>query len=142
MKVLINRNSGKAPRPLAEAIIEGREFPFKVDLTHSNILPLVIPSSGLPAALKPGETYVVKIQSFHQAWHLVTDLSEFATRTNNENEEYAVITEAGAAALPAPVVTPTAEVADPAPVETPAVADATATSEPAKPKSPVAKEKK
>lgn len=106
MKVTINRDSGKAPRPAADALVSGRSFPFTVSLTHTNILPLVVPSSGIYTELEPNKAYDVKVKSFHQAWLLVTDLSEFAARTNDDSEEYAVLTDGQ------PVVVPAADAAE------------------------------
>jgi hypothetical protein len=118
MKVTIDRHSGKAPRPAAEALVGDSTFPFSVWLTHTNLLPLVVPSSGIYTPLQPNQAYQVKVKSFHQAWLLVTDLSEFAARTDDDSAEYAVLTDAEFAVAPAaevaetPAVIPTTDAAN------------------------------
>lgn len=111
MKVLIDRNSGNDPRKVVDAIVGDQGYPFVVSLTHSNILPVVLPSSGLNTVLEPNKAYDVKVKSFHQAWHMVTDLSEYAARTENNAANYAEVTTAQVSApLPdttAVVVVPT-----------------------------------
>lgn len=113
MQIKIDHTSGDDPRPLVEKLVANRDYPFAVELTHNNILPVVVPSSGINAALPPGETHNVKLKSFQQAWCLVTDLSEYASRTNNTAKDYAIVTasEVGSTAnvqAPAPVAAPKA----------------------------------
>lgn len=95
MTLKINRNSGKAPRELVDQIVNGRALPITVQLTHKNVLPLVVPSSGINTALEPGQAYDVKVKTFQQAWHLVTDLSELAARADNSADDYAVVVAPG-----------------------------------------------
>ncbi|MGE8046053.1 hypothetical protein ACQKO6_17855 [Pseudomonas monteilii] len=111
MQIKIDHTSGDNPRPLVEKLVANRDFPFLVGLQHRNVLPVVVPSSGINAALQPGETHSVKLKSFQQAWCLVTDLSEYASRTNNTAEDYATVT--------ASEVESTANVQAPAPVAAP-----------------------
>jgi len=112
MKVQIDRNSGKEPRALVEQLApEGQEFPLVVFLTHKNEFPLVLPSSGINAALEPNKPHQVKVKSFDQAWLLVTDLSEYAAIAGNDAVDYAVVTdsaseEASAAVSEAPADQP------------------------------------
>lgn len=102
MKVSIDRNSGKEPRALVEQLApEGQEFPVVVSLTHKNVEPLVVPSSGINAPLEPSTEHQVKVKSFEQAWLLVTDLSEFAARAESDDKEFAVVTAVSASAAPA-----------------------------------------
>jgi len=115
MKVTINRTAGDAPRKVVEAIVGGQAYPFVVSLTHSNILPVVLPSSGINTVLEAGKAYDVKVKSFHQAWHLVTDLSEYAVRTDNNADDYAVVTTAAEEPAPLPVATEVALAEAPAP---------------------------
>lgn len=102
MKVSIDRNSGKEPRALVEKLApEGQEFPVVVSLTHKNVEPLVVPSSGINTPLESDTEHQVKVKSFEQAWLLVTDLSEFAARAESDDKEYAVVTVVAAVTAPA-----------------------------------------
>lgn len=91
MTVKIDRNAGKAPRPIAEALVAGQTLPFVVSLTHKNSKPLVIPSSGINTPIAPGVETPVKIRSLDQAWLLVSDLSELARLAGNDAEDFAVV---------------------------------------------------
>ena len=91
MTVKIDRNAGKAPRPVAEALVAGQTLPFLASLTHKNSKPLVIPSSGINTPIAPGVETKVKIKSLDQAWLLVSDLSELARLAGNESEDFAVV---------------------------------------------------
>ena len=91
MTVKIDRKAGKAPRPLAEALVAGQAFPFHATLTHKNKTPLVIPSSGINTPIAPGAPVQVKVKSLDQAWLLVTDLAEMAHRAGNDAEDFAVL---------------------------------------------------
>ena len=84
MTVKIDRKAGSAPRPLAEALVDGQSFPFLASLTHSSKKALVVPSSGINTPIAPGEPVQVKVKSFDQAWLLVTDLAELAHRAEIE----------------------------------------------------------
>lgn len=91
MTVKIDRKAGSDPRPLAEALVKGQEFPFLASLTHSNKKPLVVPSSGINTPIAPGEEVKVKVKSLDQAWLLVTDLAELAHRAGNDSDDFAVL---------------------------------------------------
>lgn len=99
MTVKIDRNAGTDPRPLAEALVKGQDYPFLAALTHSNKKPLVVPSSGINTPIAPGVPVQVKVKNFDQAWLLVTDLAELAHRAGNDAAEFAVL-EAPAIAKP------------------------------------------
>lgn len=89
MTVKINRDSGAAPRELVESLVEGQTYPFQATLVHHNTFPLVVPSAGITTAIAPGVETPVRIRSFDQAWGLVTDLAELATRAENTADDYA-----------------------------------------------------
>lgn len=101
-KVTINRAAGKAPRDLALAIVAGQAYPFLAKVTHKCTFPLVVPSTGLPDALPPGEEVTFKVKNFEQAWLLVTDLAEFAHRADDSSSDFATVT-------PEPAVVPPAD---------------------------------
>lgn len=108
MTVKIDQNAGRAPRPLAEALVKGQASPFLVSLTHKNSKPLVVPSSGINTPIAPGAPVTVKVKSFEQAWLLVTDLAELARRAGNEAKDFAELTPAQA---PEPTPEPIQEAA-------------------------------
>lgn len=91
MTVKIDRQAGKAPRPLVEALVAGQQYPFLASLTHKNKKPVVAPSSGINTPIAPGEPVQVKVKSFDQAWLLVTDLAELAHRAGNDAADFAVL---------------------------------------------------
>lgn len=91
MTLKINRNSGKAPREVVDQIVSNRTFPITVKLTHKNVLPIVLPSSGINTALPPDVEHAVKIKSHQQAWLLVTDLSEYAARAGSDADDFGVL---------------------------------------------------
>ena len=126
MTVKINQNAGSAPRPLAQALVEGQVLPFWASLTHKNKKPLVVPSSGINTPIEPNVKVQVKVKSFDQAWLLVTDLAELARHAGNEAEDFAVLT---------PAEVPAVEALAPALEETtvPAVAPVPAAGKAAKP---------
>jgi len=110
MTLKINRNSGKAPRKLVSQIVEGQAYPFTVQLTHKNTLPIVVPSSGINTVLEPNKAYDVKVKTFQQAWHLVTDLSELAVCAGYDKEDYAVLDVPAVAKAPKAVAAAAQEV--------------------------------
>lgn len=91
MTVKINRTAGKAPRPIVNTLVGEKAFPLILVLKHKNDKPLVIPSSGINTPIEPGVATPVKVKSFDQAWLLVTDLSEFAHRADNNSDDFAVL---------------------------------------------------
>lgn len=99
MNVKIDRKAGSAPRPLAQALVEGQVFPFWASLTHKNNKPLVVPSSGINTPIEPGEPVKIKVKNFDQAWMLVTDLAELARRAGNEAPDFAELTSPEVAAV-------------------------------------------
>lgn len=105
--VTIDRAAGKAPLELAQAIVVGQAYPFLVSVTHKCTFPLVIPSTGLPDALPPGEAVTVKVKNFEQAWLLVTDFAELAHRADDSATDFATVTpESVLVQAPAPVTEP------------------------------------
>lgn len=109
MTVKIDRNAGKAPRPVVEKFVAGQVYPFLAMLTHKNEQPLVIPSSGVNDPIAPGVETKVKVRNFDQAWMLVSDLAELAHRADNDTADFAVLT--------APAVEATTQVQEVAPVD-------------------------
>lgn len=91
MTVKINRHAGKAPGVLVASLVGTLSYPQVVMLQHKNDKPLVIPSSGINTPIEPGVPTPVKVKSLDQVWMLVSDLSEFAHRANNDSEDFAVL---------------------------------------------------
>lgn len=91
MTVKIDRNSGKAPRAIVETLVSGQGYPLLIVLKHKNDKALVIPSSGINTPIEPGIDTPVKVKSLDQAWLLVSDLSEFAHRADNDSDDFAVL---------------------------------------------------
>lgn len=116
MTVKIDRNAGKAPRPVVAQFVAGQTYPFLAVLTHKNTQPLVIPSSGINTPIAPGVETKVKVRNFDQAWMLVSDLAELAHRADNAAPDFAE--------LVAPPVEEAPQVQEVAPVDP--VAESTA----------------
>lgn len=91
MTVKINRHAGSAPGALIASLVGALSYPIVVVLQHKHDKPLVIPSSGINVPIEPDVATPVKVKSLDQAWMLVSDLSEFAHRANNDSEDFAVL---------------------------------------------------
>lgn len=90
-KISIKKGDGAEPAKLAQAIVEGQKFPFVAKLTHKSFKPLVVPSTGVCDVIKPGEPVEFKVKSFEQAWVLVTDCAQLATRYESDEKDFVVI---------------------------------------------------
>lgn len=77
---------------LAQAIVEGREFPFEVRLAHKCYKPLVLPSTRHDELIQADETVQFKVKSFEQAWVVVTDVAALAKRYGSEAEDFVTLT--------------------------------------------------
>lgn len=123
MTVKIDREAGKAPRVLVDALVLGQAYPFLVALEHKSKKPLVVPSSGINTPIASGgEPVTVKVKSYDQAWHLVSDLSALASLAGNEEKDFATLIPAPAVPVEAPAA-PLVEGEAPAAEEVPVVVD-------------------
>lgn len=84
--------SGEKVAELAQAIVEGREFPFEVRLEHKCYKPLVVPSTRHDELIPSGEPVPFKVKSFEQAWVVVTDVAALAKRYGSEAKDFATLT--------------------------------------------------
>jgi hypothetical protein len=92
MTVKIDSKAGDAPQALVEKLVDGQTFPFVLELKHKHIKALVVPSSGINTPIAPGEAVKVRVRSIDQAWLLVTDLSQLASRAGSDAEDFAELT--------------------------------------------------
>ncbi|WP_085618740.1 MULTISPECIES: hypothetical protein [unclassified Pseudomonas] len=101
--VVINlgASSGEQVAKLAQAIVEGRKYPFEVHLAHKCYKPLVVPSTRHDELIHAGETVPFKVKSFEQAWVVVTDVAALAKRYGSEDANFVTLTIPPAAEAPA-----------------------------------------
>ncbi|MFJ3685577.1 hypothetical protein [Pseudomonas sp. NPDC090208] len=125
-KIEINQEAGHDPREKVEAFVKGRSYPFTATLTHKNIKPLVVPSTGVSDVIKPGEPITFKVKNFEQLWVVVTDCATLAQRFKRPEKDFAVLEAEGVAEV---VAEPAAEAAS-ADAETPAETTVEAVSQP------------